>query len=88
MAIDNLLKLSGLIRPGYYGFPPGMAYGLPVSEKQDMHYADAMRTNAFLETLKRLDIIWNVSYKGRRTKDNDNELYYEIIIWEKLNVNS
>lgn len=88
MAINNLMQLSVLLRPGYYGPLPGMNYGLTVGEKEDMGFADCMRSVNLLETLKRLNIIWDVTYKGKRTKENDNELYYKITIWEKLNAES
>lgn len=81
MAITNLMELSLFLRPSS---AHKTMYALPVVEKEDMSYADCIRSVNLLETLKRLDLLWDVTYKGKRTRENDNELYYKITIWEPI----
>ena len=83
MAINTLFQLSAILRPGLYGVPKQM-YGNIVGEREDMHHADCIRTAALLESFKRLDIVWDVTFKGRRSKENDNEIYYKLTIWEPI----
>jgi hypothetical protein len=85
MAINSLMQLSGLLRPGFYGNPnrKSTMYGIPVGVKESMSYADAKRTYDLLLTFERFKLFRNATIDpGRRTLENDNELYYRVTIWE------
>jgi hypothetical protein len=87
MAINTLMQLSNVLRPGYYGGPK-VAYGIPIASREDMSYADAKRTFALLEVFERLKLFRNVTMDQGLRKPGDNELYYRITIWENFNVKS
>lgn len=79
---------STIFKPGCYGDPNqgNRMFGIPVAEKDSLSYADAFRLDRFLMVLRNLDLVWAVTKGVDVRKNNDNELYYKITIWEDLNV--
>lgn len=62
-------------------------YGIPVSEKIDMERWQAERTHRLLRVFEKFGFFRNTTMSDYR-KDNDNTLYYRVIIWEDFNVNA
>lgn len=76
--MNSLLKLSKLLRPGYYEVN---VYGIPVGDKENMDVGDAQATYDLLKTFEKFKFFRNVTLQ-----ENAKTLSSRVTIWENFNV--